>query len=366
MSNASSATNGQDSGPPAQQLRDVLDRSAAPPQERIAQLLELGADQFGVKLGLLVQTDPAGRTYTIDECSEPHPDLTRGLTGDLLSTYCRMVVAEEEPLAVENAPEQSWTEDSSYRTTLLSTYIGTAVKVKGASYGTICFVDTKPRSASFDAADRSFLEKLAAAVGTLVERRDAEARQQEKTSAVSTVERRYRTALRRSPVIFAKVDEELRYEWICNPHEDFDPAAVIGKRDDELDSGSGVDQLMDLKQRVLDRGEQCRQEIVFQRSDELHVYDVTATPLREGRGTEVTGVVTASLNVTDRKEQKRHLEEGEARYRVLAENFPNGAGPGPAIHARGGHPRGRPTPGGRRLCGGPDARALSGGDGAGH
>jgi PAS domain S-box-containing protein len=325
MSSAPSAPNDENSESSRQQLRDIVHRDESSLQERIARLLRVGADRFGVELGLLVEVDPEGSTYTIDEVSEAHPDLTRGLTGDLLSTYCRMVVAEEEPLVVENAPEQGWADDPAYRTTLLSTYIGTAVEVEGSPYGTVCFVDAEPRAGAFDEEDRSFLGRLAEAVGTLVEQRDGDPDGPEAAQAMSAVERRYRTALKHSPVTFATVDQDLRYEWICNPHEDFDPAAVIGKRDDELDSGPGIDQLMELKQRVLDQGEQCRQEIVFDRSDGVQVYDVTATPLREGRGAEVTGVVTASLNVTDQKEKERQLEESEARYRALVENFPDGA-----------------------------------------
>ncbi|HKL87727.1 MAG TPA: PAS domain S-box protein, partial [Salinibacter sp.] len=310
-----------------QQLCDILARDEASSSDRIQEMLQLGADRYGVELGLLVRIDRAGDTYTIDEVSAPHPNITRGLTGDLLSTYCRMVVTEREPLAIENAPKQGWAEDPAYQSSLLSTYIGTAVTTGDTVYGTVCFVDLDPRETAFDDADRSFLDRLAEAVGQVLEDEASAGSEQigDPDHELSVVERRYRTALKHSPLLFAKVDTDLRYEWISNPHEDFAPTSVIGKRDDELDDGPGIDQLMDLKRRTLEHGEQLREEIVFERSDGPNVYDVTATPLREGEGDAVTGLITASLNVTDRKEKERQLEESEARYRALAANFPDGA-----------------------------------------
>lgn len=126
-------------------------------------------------------------------------------------------------------------------------------------------------------------------------------------------QKRYRRALRHSPVIFARVAPDLTYEWIFNPHEDFDDADVLGLRDDDLDSGPGVDALVDLKRRAIETGTQTREEITFERSDGGRTYDVTVTPLRENEGDgSVTGAVTASLDITERKrvrEQLRRLNE---------------------------------------------------------
>jgi two-component system CheB/CheR fusion protein len=126
-------------------------------------------------------------------------------------------------------------------------------------------------------------------------------------------QKRYRRALRHSPVIFARIAPDLTYEWIINPHEDFDDETVRGKRDDDLDSGSGVDALVDLKRRAIETGTQTREEITFYRSDGPRTYDITVTPLRENKNDDsVTGAVTASLDITERKrvrEKLRRLNE---------------------------------------------------------
>ncbi len=294
-----------------QRLREILSADDSPAREQIQQVLQLGAKRFGVELGLLVHVDAGERTYTIDEASAPHPNITRGRPADLLFTYCQRVVAEQKPLAITKAPEQGWAMDPADPSSQLSTYVGTAVHGRNDTFGAVCFVDLAPRESAFDEKDRSFLVDLGQAIERLLERRERpEPPPSGRLSQELPVEKqRYHTALNHSPVLFAKVDEELRYEWRLNPQSDLDPRDVAGKRDDELDSGPGIDQLMDFKRRALNQGEQMREEIVFEEPDGLTVYDVTATPLREGEGADVTGLITAALNVTERKEAKRRRKQ---------------------------------------------------------
>jgi two-component system CheB/CheR fusion protein len=121
-------------------------------------------------------------------------------------------------------------------------------------------------------------------------------------------EERFYTALKHSPVVFAHVDRELRYEWIFNPHPDFDASAVVGRRDDELDEGPGVDALVRLKQRVLERGVQEREQIAFSRSGGAYWYDMTATPVL-GEDGRVERIVTASIDITEQKKAEAALHE---------------------------------------------------------
>jgi PAS domain S-box-containing protein len=175
MTPASSAADDDPEARTRQRIRAVLDRDDAPPGDRIATLLRRGAERFGVALGLLVRVDAAGDTYEVDESSADPAEWTEGLTGDLLSTYCRMVVSEEAPLVLETVSMQGGEEAAAHRATLLSTYIGATVRRDGAPYGTVCFVDRRARDAAFDNADRAVLAALADGIGRLVEQRDAAA-----------------------------------------------------------------------------------------------------------------------------------------------------------------------------------------------
>jgi PAS domain-containing protein len=148
-------------------------------------------------------------------------------------------------------------------------------------------------------------ELILLAIEDVTERRET-------ARALRRSEKRYRTALRNSPVVFARVDDALRYEWIFNPHPDFDPSVTIGKRDDELASGPGIDALVALKRRVFETGKQERQEITFVRSDGPRTYDITATPVRDSsvrrENGQVQRLVTASLDVTERKLAEEELQ----------------------------------------------------------
>jgi len=121
-------------------------------------------------------------------------------------------------------------------------------------------------------------------------------------------ERLYKRAFRQSPIVFACTGADLRYNWIFNPHPDFDPAAIVGKRDDELATGVGIQELVQMKQRVLLTGQDARQDIMFDRSDGPRVYDVFATPMCEVEGA-VECVLTTALDVTERKRAEQLLQE---------------------------------------------------------
>ncbi len=136
-------------------------------------------------------------------------------------------------------------------------------------------------------------------------------------------EERYRTSLRNLPVVFAHVDRDLRYEWVLNPHPDFDAQQVIGKRDDELDQFPGIAALMQFKQDVFASGEQESRELTVELSDGNHIYDMTITPLTDESG-EVTRLITAALDVTERRKEQAALHESEERYRTLFESMDEG------------------------------------------
>lgn len=108
-----------------------------------------------------------------------------------------------------------------------------------------------------------------------------------------------RTAFATSSAVVAAISgPDLRYEWILDPHPDFRPEDSLGRRDDEIHSGAGIADLMDLKQSVLDHDEPERRTITFARSNGYRTYDIAATPLHDGDG-HVVGVTTLAVDVSE-------------------------------------------------------------------
>lgn len=108
----------------------------------------------------------------------------------------------------------------------------------------------------------------------------------------------YETALKNAPIIIAHFDLNLRYIWISNPHPDFNPDNVIGKRDDEIDQNEGIAELMALKRKVICERKAMMKQISFPLTDGIHTYQVFCEPLTNADG-EVYGVSTASMEITE-------------------------------------------------------------------
>jgi len=132
-----------------------------------------------------------------------------------------------------------------------------------------------------------------------------------------------RTAVLSSEIIFAQTDLDLRYTWIFNPHPDFNPNELIGKRDDELDTNGGSRQLIKLKQQVIDTEKCLQKDITFELLEGAITYTITADPLYDSND-QVVGVITCGVNITKHLQSEEALLNSEIRYRELFNNISSG------------------------------------------
>lgn len=293
----------------ALQRYGILD---TPPEEAYDRLAELAAAVGDTAIGLvsLVAADRQWHkaTHGTDVQAVPREH-----------SFCTHAIEASGPMVVEDLSEDErfagnpYVGGSQAGTPPLRFYAGAPlVSPEGYRLGTVCALDVTPQSPP--AATVRHLEYLAdLVVERLEERRRWDAERARVAGQVEDEVREYQMALRHSPVAIGRVDRNLRYEWAYNSYVDFAPADVEGRRDDELDSGPGVQQLMALKRQVLAGGEKRRQEITFERAHGATTYDITAIPIREEGRT--AGVLTTALDVTDRKRGEQALARAAAEVR---------------------------------------------------
>ena len=118
---------------------------------------------------------------------------------------------------------------------------------------------------------------------------------------------RFRTALSRSPVVTFAQDTDLRYIWSYN--QQFMPTdeSIIGLRDEEAFPESGA-HLAAPKRRVIETGETVRTAVTLAIDGDLHVRDLTLSPLRDAEG-RIIGVTGVAFDVTGRDRAEAALRE---------------------------------------------------------
>ncbi len=111
-----------------------------------------------------------------------------------------------------------------------------------------------------------------------------------------------------SPAILFTQDASLRYTWFFNPR---DPGprgaeAFTGKTDADLFTPRNAQKLVELKQRVLQTGRGCRQELTHAGEEGDRHFELTLEPLHDENGN-VTGLSGMAMEVTDRRLADREI-----------------------------------------------------------
>ena len=140
--------------------------------EQLRQALRLGAEHFGMPLGIISRID--GEQYQVLVQVSPEGALSDGQLFELGDTYCSLALQQDQSLAIGHMGESPHRRHPCYRQFALESYIGTAVRVAGKPFGTLAFANPEPRKRPFDAADRDFLGLFARWVGAILERQQQE------------------------------------------------------------------------------------------------------------------------------------------------------------------------------------------------
>lgn len=145
-------------------VRDIVQEEGREGPETIRRLLEFGADRLGMDQGFLTRIQPGPGTLEFVVSSGR---LTEALTGtkDLSNTFCRRVIAGGEVLGVYDAEAEGESSDPACEVHGMQCYIGEKVLVDGELYGTVCFMDARPREEPFSEAEIALVRLLARCIG---------------------------------------------------------------------------------------------------------------------------------------------------------------------------------------------------------
>ncbi len=119
-------------------------------------VLELGCEYLDLPYGFITEIAPSEQRIIAAVGS--HELLQSGSTCPIEESYCRRTVEGEGFLAVANAVDEGWEEDSAYERFGLGSYIGGKLVVDGDLFGTLCFASNEPRGRPFTDTERTFVE----------------------------------------------------------------------------------------------------------------------------------------------------------------------------------------------------------------
>jgi signal transduction histidine kinase len=137
--------------------------------ERLAALLELGCERFGLEVGLLSRI--GGDRYELHALRAPTG--FRSSAGSVLrldETLCRLAFASRRPVAVEHASHTPWARPPGGDPLGLEAYLGAPVATGGRPFGTLAFASARPRARRFTASEKDLLALMAQWVGFELER----------------------------------------------------------------------------------------------------------------------------------------------------------------------------------------------------
>jgi PAS domain S-box-containing protein len=178
------------------ELYDIFRRDA-PFETKAEAALRLGAQYLGADNGYLTrinqQTNHWEAVVSTDSAGGRVPP---GLELDLETTYCRRTIESESQIALYDAPNQGWAEDPAFQKHSLHCYHGTALKIDGEPYGTVCFSAKDPRREVFNDGETMFAELIARLLEREIEREADEAKLTRQANLATVLNRVLRHNLR--------------------------------------------------------------------------------------------------------------------------------------------------------------------------
>ncbi|HVA33941.1 MAG TPA: PAS domain S-box protein, partial [Candidatus Baltobacteraceae bacterium] len=155
----------------------VASSSEPDPNVQVEEALALGCQALFMQVGIV--THSSRNTVTVRNRFGAGTDLSVGFRLPLSQGVARRLIGTEKAVAIGDLTVEPWARDVARLNASWTSFIGTAVTVDGAAYGSLCFIGTDSRPRAFEQSDLDFIDLMSTVVGSalLRERRQAEMRE---------------------------------------------------------------------------------------------------------------------------------------------------------------------------------------------
>jgi PAS domain S-box-containing protein len=267
--------------------------------EKLAQVLSLGCEQFRLATGLISQVD--GNDLHVVQSVGDNPLYAAGSRHRLDLSYCGITLNSTEPFTLANDDAERWQDHPAFSATGQRSYIGTRVQTDEGTRGTLCFFGPTPRPRPFNSADNELIKLMSRWIGSELQRQRAEALMQKLSGALE------RTA---DAIV---ITDRNRYIEYVNPSFErltgYRRDEVIGNKSYFLRSGLHDNKFYDELWNVIGKGEVYRGTLVNRKKDGSLYYErKTISPLKDENGC-ITHFISTGHDITD-------LIEAEERNRA--------------------------------------------------